>query len=152
MGSLNGEGPRSDRKRWILFNDWTDSPRRKGGLMPRGLRGEKRAIMSVWDDFIHRLEQDLAECRRDLELLESGQMQYRERKGDDPWVDTTQRDTRKRLACTGVSYANFARNTENSQRASELAFGPQQSGAGCYIVIVSNRTLSCGRLEHVPRQ
>src|SRR6516225_10627728 len=57
--------------------------------------------------------------------------------------------TRKRLACTGVSYANFARNTENSQRASELAFGPQQSGAGCYIVIVSDRTLSCGRLACV---
>src|SRR5215468_3834491 len=35
--------------------------------------------------------------------------------------------TRKRLACTRVSYANFARNTENSQMASELAFGPQQS-------------------------
>jgi hypothetical protein len=26
--------------------------------------------MSVWDDFIRRLEQDLAECRSDLELLE----------------------------------------------------------------------------------
>jgi len=61
--------------------------------MPRGPRGEKRAIISVWDDFIHRLEQDLAECRRDLELLESGQMQYRERRGDDPWVDTTQRSS-----------------------------------------------------------
>ena len=60
--------------------------------MPRGPRGEKRAIMSVWDDFIHRLEQDLAECRRDLELLESGQMQHRERRGDDPWIDTTQRE------------------------------------------------------------
>ena len=60
--------------------------------MPRAPRGEKRAIMSVWDDFIHRLEQDLAECRRDLELLELGQMQHRERKGDDPWVDTTQRE------------------------------------------------------------
>ena len=58
--------------------------------MPRGPRGEKRAIMSVWDDFIHRLEQDLAECRRDLELLESGQMQYRERRDGGAWVDTTQ--------------------------------------------------------------
>ena len=26
------------------------------------------------------------------ELLESGQMQHRERRGDDPWVDTTQRE------------------------------------------------------------
>jgi hypothetical protein len=57
--------------------------------MPRGPRGEKRAIMSVWDDFIHRLEQDLAECRRDLELLESGQMQHRERRDGGAWVDTT---------------------------------------------------------------
>jgi hypothetical protein len=60
--------------------------------MPRGPRGEKRAIMSVWDDFIHRLEQDLAECRRDLELLESGQMQHRERRDGGAWVDTTQRE------------------------------------------------------------
>ena len=58
--------------------------------MPRGPRGEKRAIISVWDDFIHRLEQDLAECRRDLELLESGQMQHRERWVGGAWVDTTQ--------------------------------------------------------------
>src|SRR5262249_18246720 len=28
--------------------------------------------------------------------------------------------TRKRLACTRVSYANFARNTENRQMASEI--------------------------------
>src|SRR5215831_1644944 len=35
--------------------------------------------------------------------------------------------TRKRLACTRASYANFARNTENRQMASELAFGRQQS-------------------------
>jgi hypothetical protein len=30
--------------------------------------------------------------------------------------------------------------------ASELAFGPQQHGAECYIVTVFDRTLSCGRL------
>src|SRR6516162_1814671 len=46
--------------------------------------------------------------------------------------------TRKRLACTGVSYANFARNTENSQMASERAFGPQQS---------RRRMLHCDRLQ-----
>jgi len=40
----------------------------------------------------HRLEQDLAECRRDLELLESGQMQHRERRDGGAWVDTTQRE------------------------------------------------------------
>src|SRR5215469_7124545 len=55
--------------------------------------------------------------------------------------------TRKRLACTGVSYANFARNTENSQMASERApLARSNHGAGCYIVIVANRRLSCGHL------
>jgi len=77
--------------------------------------------MSVWDDFIRRLEQDLAQCRSDLELLESGRMQNRERRDGGAWVDTTQRELdwhkktigiRKRLACTRVSYVNFARNTE----------------------------------------
>jgi hypothetical protein len=48
--------------------------------------------MSVWDDFIHRLEQDMTECRRDLELLESGQLQHRERRAGGAWVDTTQQE------------------------------------------------------------
>src|SRR5262249_17420516 len=117
--------------------------------MPRGLRGEKRAIMSVWDDFIHRLEQDLAECRRDLERAKCSIASARGMTRGSTQLNGKSIGTRKRLACTGVSYANFARNTENSQRASELAFGPQQSGAGCYIVIVSDRTLSCGRLACV---
>ena len=52
--------------------------------------------------------------------------------------------TRKRSACT-VSYANFARNAENSQMASELALAGSKHGAGCYIVTVSDRTLSYGR-------
>src|SRR5262249_28387522 len=48
--------------------------------------------MSVWHDFIRRLEQDLAECRSDVELLESGRMQHRERRDGGTWVDTTQRE------------------------------------------------------------
>ena len=48
--------------------------------------------MSVWHDFIRRLEQDLAECRSDLELLESGRMQNRERRDGGAWVDITQRE------------------------------------------------------------
>src|SRR5262249_52892646 len=48
--------------------------------------------MSVWHDFIRRLEQDLAECRSDLELIESGRMQNRERRDGGAWVDTTQRE------------------------------------------------------------
>src|SRR5215471_18836787 len=124
MGSLNWEGPRSDRKRWILFNDWTDSPRRKGGLMPRGPRGEKRAIMSVWDDFIHRLEQDLAECRRDLELAKCSIASAGMAARGSTQLNGKSIGTRKRLACTRVSYANFARNTENSQMASETRLWP----------------------------
>ena len=44
-------------------------------------------------------------------------MQHRERRGGGQWVDTTQREIdwqKKRLACTTVSYANFAQNTEDS--------------------------------------
>ena len=42
--------------------------------------------------FIRRLERDLAKCRSDLELLESGRMQNRERRDGGAWVDTTQRE------------------------------------------------------------
>lgn len=109
--------------------------------MPRGPRGEKRAIMSVWDDFIHRLEQDLAECRRYLECsIASAGMAA----PGSTQLNGKSIGTRKRLACTRVSYANFARNTENSQMASEPAFGRQRSWRGCYIVTVSDRTLSYG--------
>src|SRR2546430_14368633 len=98
---------------------------------PRRIASPLHASLSFrYTQLIRRLEQDLAECRGDLELLESGQLQHRERRGDDLWVDTTQREIdwhKKRLACTRVSYANFAWNTENGQMAGELAFGPQQS-------------------------
>src|SRR6266567_1155171 len=53
---------------------------------------ERRFRMSVWDDFIRRLEQDMTECRRDLELRESGQLQHRERRAGGAWVDTTQQE------------------------------------------------------------
>ena len=53
---------------------------------------ERHSHMSVWHDLIRRLEQHLAECRKDLELLESGQMQHRERRDGGAWVDTTQRE------------------------------------------------------------
>ena len=79
--------------------------------------------MSVWDDLIHRLEQDLAECRRDLELLESGQIQHRERR--DGARGSTQREIdwhQKTIGMYEASYANFARNTEDRQIASGLAF------------------------------
>src|SRR5262245_56883894 len=118
--------------------------------MPRRPRGEKRAIMSVWDDFIHRLEQDLAECRRDLELLESGQMQHRERRDGGAWVDTTQREID--LPQENDWHVRGS-HTQTSRGTRRIAKGPANSplarsnhGAGCYIVIVSDRTLSGGRL------
>src|SRR5262245_46195307 len=71
--------------------------------------------MSVWHDFIRCLEQDLAECRSDHELLESGRMQNRS--AGTAVHGSTQLNgnsigIRKRLACTRVSYVNFARNME----------------------------------------
>ena len=68
---------------WTVIGD-----NRVGRSQPYG----KYFRMSVWDDFIRRLEQDLAECRSDLELLESGRMQNRERRNGGAWVDTTQRE------------------------------------------------------------
>jgi len=41
-------------------------------------------------EYIKRIEADLAQIRKDLEPLESGQMQLRERNGSGPWVDKTQ--------------------------------------------------------------
>ena len=109
--------------------------------MPRGPRSEKRAIMSVWDDFIHRLEQDLAECRRDLNSWNRGKCSIASARGmtrGSTQLNGKSIGTRKRLACTRVSYANFARNTEDSQMASELAFGRQRS---------RRRMLHCDRLR-----
>jgi len=46
--------------------------------------------LSFWDDYKKRNESDLAEARRDLTTLESGEMHLGERKSDGPWRDTTQ--------------------------------------------------------------
>ena len=58
--------------------------------------------MSVWDDFIRRLEQEVAECRSDLKLLESGRMQNRERRDAGAWVDTTQRELDRHKKTIGM--------------------------------------------------
>ena len=79
--------------------------------------------MSVWHDLIRRLEQHLAECRKDLELLESGQMQHRERRDGGAWVDTTQREIDWHKKTIGMFEGLIRKNTENRQMASELAFG-----------------------------
>jgi hypothetical protein len=48
--------------------------------------------MSIWSDFVKRLEERAAECRKALEGLEAGKIQTCERIVGGPWVDTTQRD------------------------------------------------------------
>jgi hypothetical protein len=49
--------------------------------------------VTIWDDYIREIEQDLAERRKSLEPLKSGQMRLGERRiGIDPWVDTTERE------------------------------------------------------------
>jgi hypothetical protein len=43
-----------------------------------------------WDDYRKRIEADIDEAKRDLAPLESGHMYLGERKGGEPWRDTTQ--------------------------------------------------------------
>jgi hypothetical protein len=53
--------------------------------------------VTIWDDYVREIEQDLAERRRSLEPLKSGQMRLGERRiGTDPWVDTTKREISRR--------------------------------------------------------
>jgi hypothetical protein len=53
--------------------------------------------VAIGDDYIREIEQDLAERRRSLEPLKSGQMRLGERRiGTDPWVDTTKREINRR--------------------------------------------------------
>jgi hypothetical protein len=42
-----------------------------------------------WDDYRKRIEGDLADVRRDLAPLESGEMTLSSRTGNGPWRDTT---------------------------------------------------------------
>jgi len=109
--------------------------------MPRRPRGEKRAITSAWDDFIHRLEHDVAECRTDLELLESGQMQHRERRGDDLWVDTTQREIDWHKKTIGM-YEGLIRKTSRGTR--RIATWPANSPLAA---ATRRRMLHCDRLR-----
>jgi hypothetical protein len=45
---------------------------------------------SFWDDYRKRIEADLAQVRKDLAHLESGEMRLGERKVDGPWRDITE--------------------------------------------------------------
>jgi hypothetical protein len=48
--------------------------------------------MGVWEDYAARLEKDIADFKRDLKSLESGELRHAERIGGGQWVDTTQRE------------------------------------------------------------
>jgi hypothetical protein len=48
--------------------------------------------MAFQDDYIRRLEAEIAELKSDLAPLESGAMHLGERKTGGLWVDTTQRE------------------------------------------------------------
>jgi hypothetical protein len=44
------------------------------------------------EEYARRIEADIAEFKRDLAPLESGELRLSERKANGPWVDTTQRE------------------------------------------------------------
>src|SRR5262245_49606093 len=80
------------QRRFSESAEWALSSGRSSQQSAPAATYERHSRMSVWHDLIRRLEQHLAECRKDLELLESGQMQHRERRDGGAWVDTTQRE------------------------------------------------------------
>ncbi len=62
--------------------------------------------MTIWDDYIHQVERDLAERQRSLEPLKSGGMRISERTSADQWVDITQREIDRREK-TITTYQNL---------------------------------------------
>ena len=46
--------------------------------------------LSFWDDYRKRIEADIAEARKSLAPLESGEQRLGERKIDEIWRDTTE--------------------------------------------------------------
>ena len=65
--------------------------------------------MTTWDEYIREMEQDLAERRKSLEPLKSGQMRLGERIGADPWIDITQREIDRREKTIAVHEALLVR-------------------------------------------
>ena len=67
------------------------------------------ARVTTWDEYIREMEQDLAERRKSLEPLKSGQMRLGERIGADPWIDITQREIDRREKTIAVYEALLVR-------------------------------------------
>jgi len=90
--------------------------------------------VTIWDDYIREIEQDLAERRRSLEPLKSGQMRLGERRiGTDPWVDTTKREISRREKTIAVYEALLVRlraEREASQIRDFVRPAPTFKGAG----------------------
>jgi hypothetical protein len=45
---------------------------------------------SFWDEYRAQIEEDLVESRRDLALLETGKLRFKQRMSDGPWRDVSQ--------------------------------------------------------------
>ena len=58
------------------------------GFMPTPLPTD--IPLSFWDDYRKRIEADIAEARKELAPLESGERRLGERKSDGMWRDTTE--------------------------------------------------------------
>jgi hypothetical protein len=69
----------------------------------------RRTRVTTWDEYIREMEQDLAERRKSLEPLKSGQMRLGERIGADPWIDITQREIDRREKTIAVYEALLVR-------------------------------------------
>jgi hypothetical protein len=86
------------------------------------------ARVTIWDDYIREIEQDLAERRRSLEPLKSGQMRLGERRtGTDPWVDTTKREIsrrEKRLPSMKLFWSDCALNVKLRANIKDKGFRP----------------------------
>jgi hypothetical protein len=63
------------------------------------------------EEYARRIEADIAEFKKDLAPLEAGELRHSERKGNGPWVDTTQReiDWHKRTIATYEAILNQIR-------------------------------------------
>lgn len=48
--------------------------------------------VTVWKDFARRLESKLADCRQNLELMQSGTVRHREQHLGGPMLDVSQRE------------------------------------------------------------
>ena len=88
--------------------------------MPRGPRGEKRAIMSVRMTLFTLSNKTWLNVEGTLNFLESGQMQHRERRDGGAWVDTTQREIdwhKKTIGMyEGVTFLFFYHDTTHITR------------------------------------